>query len=141
MYKIEKMDIKNYPEIINLWKNTIGVGLNREDDSKKSIKIFLEKNPNTYFVAKYNEEIIGTIMAGNDGRRGNIYHLMVKSENRKNGIGKKLLEKVEKNLKKEGIRKVKLVVYKKNNKGNKFWEETGYKIRKDLNYRDKRIEE
>jgi ribosomal protein S18 acetylase RimI-like enzyme len=139
MYKIEKMDIKNYPEIINLWKNTIGVGLNGEDDSKKSIKIFLEKNTNTCFVAKYNGEIIGTIMAGNDGRRGNIYHLMVKSENRKNGIGKKLLEKVEKNLKKEGIRKVKLVVYKNNHIGNKFWEETGYKIRKDLNYRDKRI--
>jgi ribosomal protein S18 acetylase RimI-like enzyme len=141
MYKIEKMDIKNYPEIINLWKNTIGVGLSGEDDSKKSIKIFLEKNPNTCFVAKYNGEIIGTIMAGNDGRRGNIYHLMVKPENRKNGIGKKLLEKVEKNLKKEGIRKIKLVVYKNNNIGNKFWEETGYKIRKDLNYRDKKIKE
>jgi len=94
MYKIEKMDIINYPEIINLWKNTIGVGLSGEDDSKKSIKIFLEKNPNTCFVAKYNGEIIGTIMAGNDGRRGNIYHLMVKSENRKNGIGQKLLGKV-----------------------------------------------
>ena len=141
MYKIEKMDIKKYPEIINLWKNTIGVGLSGEDDSKKSIKIFLEKNPNTCFVAKYNGEIIGTIMAGNDGRRGNIYHLMVKSENRKNGIGKKLLEKVEKILEKEGIRKIKFVVYKNNNIGNKFWEETGYKIRKELNYRDKKIKE
>ena len=141
MYKIEKMDIKNYPEIINIWKNTIGLGLNGEDDSKKSIKIFLEKNQNTCFVAKYNGEIIGTIMAGNDGRRGNIYHLMVKSENRKNGIGKKLLERVEKNLKKEGIRKIKLVVYKNNNIGNKFWKENGYNIRKDLNYRDKKIKE
>jgi len=30
----------------------------------------LDKNPNTCFVAEYKNEIIGTIMAGNDGRRG-----------------------------------------------------------------------
>jgi len=140
MYKIEKMDIKDYKEIMNLWKNTDGVGLSGNDDSKKSIKKFLKKNHNTCFVVKYkNREIIGTIMAGNDGRRGHIYHLMVKPDHRKNGIGKKLLKKIEKNLQKEGIRKILLVVFKENIIGNKFWEETGYKIREDLNYRNKKI--
>ena len=38
MYKIRKMDINDYPQIINLWKNTPGVGLNENDDSKISIK-------------------------------------------------------------------------------------------------------
>jgi ribosomal protein S18 acetylase RimI-like enzyme len=142
MYKIRKMGIKDYSEIINLWKNTVGVGLSGNDDSKKSIKIFLEKNPNICFVAELNNgEIIGTIMAGNDGRRGHIYHLMVKPEYRKNGIGKNLLEKTENGLKKEGIRKIFLVVYKNNKTGNKFWENNGYKLRKDLNYRDKKIKE
>jgi N-acetylglutamate synthase len=135
------MDIKNYDEIINLWKNTDGVGLSGSDDSKKSIRIFLDKNPNTCFVAEYKNEIIGTIMAGNDGRRGHIYHLMVKPEHRKNGLGKKLLEKTEKALKKEGIRKIFLVAFKKNKTGNIFWENNGYEIRNDLNYRDKRIAE
>jgi ribosomal protein S18 acetylase RimI-like enzyme len=142
MYKIRTMVIKDYSEIINLWKNTKGVGLSGNDDSKKSIKIFLEKNPNICFVAENKDkEIIGTIMAGNDGRRGHIYHLMVKLEYRKNSLGKKLLEKVEKTLKKEGIRKIILVVYKENNIGNRFWENNGYKIRKDLIYRDKIINE
>jgi len=139
MYKIKAMDIENYDEIIYLWKNTDGVGLSGSDDSKKSIKKFLDKNPNTCFIAEYKNEIIGTIMAGNDGRRGHIYHLMVKPEHRKKGIGKKLLEKAEKALKKEGIRKIFLVVFKKNKTGNIFWENNGYKIRNDLNYRDKRI--
>jgi len=141
MYKIKAMDIENYNEIINLWKNTDGVGLSGSDDSKKSIKIFLDKNPNTCFIAQYKNEIIGTIMAGNDGRRGHIYHLMVKPEHRKNGLGKKLLEKTEKALKKEGIRKIFLVAFKKNKTGNIFWDNNGYKIRNDLNYRDKRIVE
>ena len=140
MYKIRKMDIKDYSEVINLWKNTAGVGLSGNDDSKKSIKIFLEKNPNICFIAELkNGEIIGTIMAGNDGRRGHIYHLMVKDEYRKNGIGKKLLEKAENGLKKEGIRKIFLVAFKNNKTGNKFWENNEYKLRKDLNYRDKII--
>jgi len=139
MYKIKAMVIEDYNEIINLWKNTEGVGLSGNDDSKKSIKIFLEKNPNTCFVVEYKKEIIGTIMAGNDGRRGHIYHLTVKPEHRKKGLGKKLLDKTEKALKKNGIRKTFLVAFRKNKTGNIFWENNGYEIRNDLNYRDKII--
>jgi ribosomal protein S18 acetylase RimI-like enzyme len=139
MYKIKAMVIDNYDKIINLWRNAKGVGLSGNDDSRKSIKLFLEKNPNTCFVVENNNEIIGTIMAGNDGRRGHIYHLMVKPEHRNNGLGKKLLVKTEKALKKEGIRKIFLVAFKNNRTGNIFWESNGYKIRNDLNYRDKRI--
>ena len=139
MYRIRSMVIKDYDEIINLWKNTEGVGLSRNDDSRESIEIFLERNSNTCFVVECKKEIVGTIMAGNDGRRGHIYHLMVKPEHRKNSLGKKLLEKTEKALKKEGIRKIFLVVFKKNKIGNAFWTNNGYETRNDLNYRDKRI--
>ena len=89
MYKIEKMDIKDYEEIISLWENTDGVGLSGSDDSKESIEKFITKNPDICFIAKNeNDEIIGTIMAGDDGRRGHIYHLMVKPENRKDEYGR-----------------------------------------------------
>jgi ribosomal protein S18 acetylase RimI-like enzyme len=135
------MNIEDYKEIINLWENTEGVGLSGKDDSKKSIKIFLEKNQNLCFVAEMDKKIIGTIMAGHDGRRGHIYHLMVKKEYRKKGIGKKLLEKTEKGLKKEGIRKIFLVAFKNNKSGNNFLDNNGYVIRRDLNYRDKKINE
>jgi ribosomal protein S18 acetylase RimI-like enzyme len=141
MYTIRTMVIGDYKNIINLWEKTEGVGLSGKDDSKKSIKIFLDKNPNTCFVAETDGKIIGTIMAGNDGRRGHIYHLMVKPEHRKKGIGKKLLEKVEKSLREEGIRKIFLVAFNVYKAGNRFWENNGYGIRKDLNYRDKKIKE
>jgi len=139
MHTIEKMDIKDYEEIITLWKNTEGVGLSGSDDSKESIKKFIERNPDTCFIAKNDDEIIGTIMAGSDGRRGHIYHLMVKPEYRKQGIGRKLLEKAEEGLRKEGITKAFLVAFRENDIGNGFWEETGYKTREDLYYRDKRL--
>ena len=141
MYRIEIMDIKHYSELIMLWENTPGVGVSGKDDSKASIKKFLEKNPNTCFVATDKGKIIGTIMAGNDGRRGHIYHLMVTPEYRRNGIGEKLLKKAETGLKKEGIRKIFLTVFKTNKSGNGFWESVGYDVRKDLNYRDRIISE
>jgi len=142
MYKIKKMDISDYTELINLWKNTEGVVLYDHDDSKKSIRKFLEKNPRTCFVVKYsNKEVVGTIMGGNDGRRGLIYHLVVKEDHRRNGIGKILLEKAEKGFKKEGIGKVYLLVLKENITGNEFWEKNEYKFDGEANFRSKRIME
>jgi ribosomal protein S18 acetylase RimI-like enzyme len=135
------MESEDYADIINLWKSTEGVGLSGEDDSKDSIKIFLDKNQNSCFVAETNNEIIGTIMAGHDGRRGHIYHLMVKSEHRKKGIGRTLLKKAEETLKREGIRKIFIVAFKENKTGNTFWQNNGYEIREDLNYRDKSMNE
>ena len=139
MYKIKKMDIKNYNEIKNLWKNSDGIGMNDHDDSKKFLNKFIKRNPNTCFVVEYKSEIIGTILGGNDGRRGTIYHLMVKPDHRKNGIGKKLLEKVENVFKKEGLRRINLFVLKENEVGNKFWENNGYEIRNVALFRSKKI--
>jgi ribosomal protein S18 acetylase RimI-like enzyme len=79
-------------------------------------------------------------MGANDGRRGLIYHLMVKPEYRKKGIGKKLLDKVEKKLKKEGIRRIYLVTLKENKIGNKFWENNNYVIRDFVKLRSKIME-
>lgn len=45
----------------------VGMGLNNLDDSKEGIEKFLKRNPKTCFVAE-NREIIGVILAGNDGR-------------------------------------------------------------------------
>ena len=124
------MDIKYFSEIIDLWKKTVGVGLRGNDDFKKFIKIVLEKNSNTCFIAIDKENIIGTIMAGNDERRGHIYYLMVKPE-LKNGTTKNLLEKAERKLKEGRDLNFFFVVYKNNKTGNNFSERNGYNKRKD----------
>jgi ribosomal protein S18 acetylase RimI-like enzyme len=42
-------------------------------------------------------------------------------------------------LEREGINKVALVVFSKNEKGNAFWKKQGFTIREDLVYRNKAI--
>ena len=44
-------------------------------------------------------------------------------------------------LKDEGITKVLLVAFKKNEGGNAFWESQGFTLREDLNYRNKALAE
>ena len=118
-----------------------GMGLNNLDDSKEGIGRFLNRNPDTCFVAELENVIIGVILTGNDGRRGYIYHTAVNSKYRRQGIAKKLVETAMNALKKIGINKVALVVFNKNEIGNSFWQKMGFTIRNDLIYRNKVLAE
>lgn len=137
--KIRTLLITDYEKIYDLWTSCKGIGLNNIDDSKVGIKLFLERNPDTCFVAEENEKIIGVILSGNDGRRGYIYHAAVDIAYRKTGIGTKLVNAVVEALKKIKITKVALVVFEKNEDGNAFWENQGFSIREDLVYRNKSL--
>lgn len=76
--KLCPMQIEDFHQIQQLWLSTAGMGLNDIDDSYDGIKRYLMRNPNTCFVAKEKDEIIGTILCGHDGRRGYIYHTTIK---------------------------------------------------------------
>ena len=137
--KIRKMLISDYENIYDLWLNTPGMGLNDIDDSKEGIEKYLLRNPETCFIAEKSGKIIGVILCGNDGRRGYIHHTAVSITERNQGIGSALLTHAMAALKAEGINKVALVVFARNEIGNKFWENQGFTIREDLNYRNKHI--
>ena len=139
--EIRKMQISDYKAVYDLWLSCKGMGLNDVDDSEKGISRFLERNPETCFVAIDNNEIMGVILCGNDGRRGYIYHIAVKSSERNNGIGTKLVDRAMKAFEDIGITKVALVVFEQNETGNIFWEKKGFISREDLVYRNKQITE
>ena len=136
---IRIMTIDDYEKVYNLWLSCAGMGLNNIDDSKDGIDKFLKRNPDTCFVAEIKNEIVGVIMAGNDGRRGYIYHTAVTPEYQNQGIGSKLVDTAINALKNQGINKVALVVFDRNAHGNAFWEKSGFTVREDLIYRNKEI--
>jgi ribosomal protein S18 acetylase RimI-like enzyme len=134
---IRTMTIQDYEKAHALWKTAEGISLRENDDSKEGIERFLTRNSSTCFVAEEGEEILGAILSGHDGRRGCIYHLAVKQENRNQRLGITLLEAVEKALTAQGIGKAALVSLKTNVGGNRFWHAAGFPIRNDIVYRDK----
>lgn len=134
--KIVPFDLKKYDEVYALWMRTKNMGFNNVDDSFDGIKKLVMKNPLTCFMAEENGKIIGTVLAGNDGRRGYVYHLCVDENFRKQGIGKKLMDTMIDGMKKEGISKVALVVFAYNDSANAFYEKIGFIKRNDLFYRN-----
>ena len=138
---LRKMQITDYKKIYTLWLSCKGMGLNNIDDSQEGIERFLRRNPNTCFVAEESDNIIGVIIAGNDGRRGYIYHTAVSYSERHRGTGAKLVSRVLEAFEDEEIVKVALVVFNKNEDGNSFWEKQGFTARNDLIYRNKVLTE
>ena len=136
---IETMDISYYPAVYDLWVNTPGMGLNTLDDSEEGIKRFLLRNPATSFVALENGSVVGIILCGHDGRRGYIYHLSVRADQRRTGLGSSLVTRVMEALRQEGITKAACVVFSHNETGNSFWQAMGFSTRDDLQYRNRVI--
>jgi N-acetylglutamate synthase len=119
----ENMTCKDITEVRQLWENTEGIHLHSNgEESQESIKSYLLRNPGISKIARNNKnEIVGSVLAGHDGRRGLIHHLVVNNNYQKKGIGKYLLHEAKKSLKNEGIKKVFLFVLNENSNGIEFY--------------------
>ena len=133
---IRIMEIADYDKVYALWNTIKGFGIRSIDDSREGIERFLKRNPTTSVVAEAQGEVVGAILCGHDGRRGCFYHVCVKEEYRKHGIGKRMAAAAMEELKKEHISKVNLIAFRSNEVGNRFWKSVGWTFREDLNYYD-----
>lgn len=140
--EIRKLEIRDYEEVYGLWMSCAGMGLNDLDDSREGFAKFLARNPDTCFAALDGSgRIAGTILAGNDGRRGYLYHTAVHPAYRGRGIARRLVREALEALRACGIHKMALVVFEKNEAGNAFWEKLGFTVRDDLVYRNRALAE
>ncbi|MER2027041.1 MAG: GNAT family N-acetyltransferase [Lachnospiraceae bacterium] len=140
-FEIRVMTIDDYEKVYSLWMSCKNMGFNNLDDSREGIAKYLKRNPSTCFVAEQGENIVGVILSGHDGRRGFIHHLAVAEDCRRQGIATELLECAVSSLAAEGINKVALLVFNRNEAGNAFWEKNGFTCREDLVYRNKALVE
>ena len=130
------MAIDDYEEVYRLWKQIHGFGIRSVDDSREGIERFLKRNPTTSVVAEEDGRIVGAILCGHDGRRGCLYHVCVREDWRRMGIGKAMVVHCMNALKAEQINKVSLIAFTVNDVGNAFWKCIGWTKREDLNYYD-----
>ena len=140
-YTVKKVTIEDYDQIFDLWNSTEQSrrALNPVDDTREGIGRYLKRNPNTCFAAVKDGRIVGVILTGHDGRRGIIHHMCVHPDCRRMGIAAHLVSLAEDALLEEGIQKVFGLVFKDNDGANAFWEQQGYSVRTNLNYRNKSL--
>ena len=135
---IQSFNIEFYEDVFALWRKSEGVGLS-DADSRENIRSYLERNPGLSFVAFNGSRIVGTVLAGHDGRRGYIHHLAVHPEWRRQGIGRRLVDRCLQTLREAGIQKCHLF-YLTITAGMVFWKTLGWEHRPDLFVMSKTLE-
>ena len=131
MNNIRVMDMGDYTQLIDLWRNTENIGLS-EADSPVNLDAFLQRNPGLSFVILDDDKIIGAVLGGHDGRRGAIYHLAVNREYRNKGYGQALLDHCLAAIAEIGIERCHIHVYADNRSGLVFWQKNGWFTRPEL---------
>ena len=130
---IQPMTEEDYDEVRALWMTIRGFGIRALDDSREDVCRFIRRNPTTSVVARWEGQIVGSILCGSDGRQGALYHVCVAREFRRRGIGTRMVGWCMQRLKEMGINKVSLIAFAHNEVGNAFWRQIGWQ-KKDVNY-------
>ena len=136
-YKIRKMVIGDYAEVYKLWHGIKNFAIRQIDDSKDGIVKFLNRNKTTCVVAVCDGKIIGSILCGHDGREACFYHVCVREDMRNRGVATHMVNYIIDKLNKLNINKIRLVAFKNNKLGNKFWKDIGFVQNKNINIYEK----
>lgn len=111
--------------MVALWKATEGVEVAEGDDAA-GIDRYLQRNPGLSRVALRDEQVVGAVLCGHDGRRGLIYHLAVAAGCRGQGLGRKLVDECLAGLRRAGIPRALILVADDNGGGREFWKGEGF---------------
>ena len=117
---IRPMTIDDYDEVFAMWQITTKRALSKADE-RSQIERYLRRNEGMSQVAVIDGKIVGTVLAGHDGRRGFIHHMAVMPEYRRRHIGHRLAEKAIENIAADGIDKTHIFCYQNNETGQKFF--------------------
>jgi ribosomal protein S18 acetylase RimI-like enzyme len=97
------------------------------NDPREDLEFALAGPSSTVLVAvDEGGRIVGTIMAGHDGHRGNLYYVAVDPDVRLQGIGRELMAAAEHWLRQANVRKIHLLVLSDNIAVKPFYDKIGY---------------
>ena len=95
-----------------------------EDDIAKKLAF----QPALFFVAEHAGEVVGSVMAGYEGHRGQINYLAVRPDLQGSGLGRELMEFAENRLRELAAPKINLQVRARNRGVIAFYESLGYSV-------------
>lgn len=122
---IRRCKSKDAQAVLDLWmqeRSEHASAADRLDD----VEQLIEDSPAALLVAERGGEIVGALIAGWDGWRGNMYRLAVSREHRREGVGTALTRAGEKYLHSCGVRRVTALVAFEDEAAGAFWESAGY---------------
>lgn len=136
--KFREMVINEYDKLIDLWEKAELDYKPKGRDSKKNIALQIGKDNCFFILVELNGQIIGSILASHDGRKGWINRIAVLPKFHRKGIASKLIEEAEKTLGNCGIEIFACLIEGWNEKSMKLFEKKTYKNFEGIKYFTKR---
>jgi len=120
---IRPATIADTEAILRLWGEVVEHA--SIDDRAEDVHRLIARDPEALLVADDDGRVVGTLIVGWDGWRGNLYRLAVANEARRRGIARALVEEGVRRLAAKGCRRVSALVIGSEEGANAFWASAG----------------
>jgi ribosomal protein S18 acetylase RimI-like enzyme len=117
--------------VLELWAQARSAAASTPDDVEAVVRL-LEDGDGALIVAEADGRVVGAIVAGWDGWRGNVYRLAVLPAYRRRGIGRRLVEAGHDSLRAKGARRVTALVAHAEEEAIALWRAAGYELDEDM---------
>ncbi|BAU29660.1 putative N-acetyltransferase YhbS [Aneurinibacillus soli] len=124
---IRSFRLGDYAFITRIWEET---GLEQtETETLDALARQLAWDSDLVMIAEYEGQVAGVIVGTIDGTRGYFYRLAVDPKLQGHGLGRKLVEALEKRFRQRGVTRVFIMVNQDNKKVLPFYSSLGYDIK------------
>jgi ribosomal protein S18 acetylase RimI-like enzyme len=110
--------------VLALWQRAEAVP--RPTDRPDALLRRLERDRDLFVLAWDGERLVGSLMGGWDGWRGQMYRLAVDPEYRRQGLARRLVDFVEERLRALGAERITSLVFVHEPGAADFWHGAGY---------------
>ena len=111
--------------VLTVWEQARSTAARTPDDPE-TVAQLLDRDPGALLVAESDGEVVGALIAGWDGWRGNVYRLAVLPSHRREGVARRLVEAGHERLRAQGARRVTALVGGEEGAAHGLWRAVGY---------------
>lgn len=125
-WTIRAASLEDVPAVLALWREADAEVT--ETDDAPAVATLLARDPGALLVAADGDRLLGTIVVGWDGWRGQLSRLAVRPGVRREGLGTALVRAAEDRLRGLGARRIAAIVVDDHELALAFWTAAGYEL-------------
>jgi ribosomal protein S18 acetylase RimI-like enzyme len=111
--------------VLRLWETSRSAA-SQTPDTREALEALLDRS--LLLLAVDDDEVVGTLVVGWDGWRGNMYRLAVRADHRRRGIALALVDAGHDHLRSVGARRITALVGAEEDEAASLWCAAGYEF-------------